>query len=324
MEQALKSIDEILALFQQVKQVKQDQWQALCPAHGDKSPSLSITLKQDAILLYCFAGCKIDAILEAVKLSPADLFFKESKKDLFQRKISVVYDYVDVKGKPFQVVRTDPKGFYQRRPDGKGGYINNLDGIIPALYHRDMLAKAKEQSQMVCVVEGEKDADNVISKLGFVATTSPMGAGKWHSRYADDLAGLVLVIMPDNDEVGKKHALQIAQSCHAKSKRIWVLNMPEDIKDISNWIEQGGDAEKFRELLKSSTEYTPQTTEKVFGDIISTERHYQCPKCGLTTDWSKIFFQLMRDTGNAQKKTTSKNTKKGSRRTVEAVEIIDG
>lgn len=320
----MKSAEGILSLLQQVKPVRQGQWMALCPAHADKSPSLSITAKQDAILLYCFAGCKTDAILGALKINPADLFFKESKKDLFQRKIKCVYDYVDAKGKPFQVVRTEPKGFYQRRPDGKGGYINNLDGIIPALYHSDMLAKAKEQSQMVCVVEGEKDADNVISKLGFVATTSPMGAGKWHSRYADDLAGLVLVIMPDNDEVGKKHALQIAQSCHAKSKRIWVLNMPEDIKDISNWIEQGGDAEKFRELLKSSTEYTPETTDKVFGDITSTDRHYQCPKCGLTTEWSRVFAQLLRDTGNAQKKTTSKNTKKGSRRTVEAVEIIDG
>jgi DNA primase len=33
-------------------------WVALCPAHADKSPSLSIRLADDGkILLHCFAGC---------------------------------------------------------------------------------------------------------------------------------------------------------------------------------------------------------------------------------------------------------------------------
>ena len=37
-----------------------DKWQALCPAHHDKNPSLSITLKHDKILLHCHAGCELN------------------------------------------------------------------------------------------------------------------------------------------------------------------------------------------------------------------------------------------------------------------------
>ncbi len=34
-----------------------DSWQACCPAHEDRTPSLSITPKGERILLHCHAGC---------------------------------------------------------------------------------------------------------------------------------------------------------------------------------------------------------------------------------------------------------------------------
>ena len=37
-----------------------------CPAHGDRTPSLSITLGQRAILVHCFAGCSNEAVLEGL------------------------------------------------------------------------------------------------------------------------------------------------------------------------------------------------------------------------------------------------------------------
>ena len=39
---------------------------ALCPAHNDKRPSLSITPGRDAVLFHCFAGCSQAAIMEAL------------------------------------------------------------------------------------------------------------------------------------------------------------------------------------------------------------------------------------------------------------------
>jgi DNA primase len=43
-----------------------DSWIAVCPAHDDHDPSLSISEGKDGrVLLKCFAGCQFDAILSA-------------------------------------------------------------------------------------------------------------------------------------------------------------------------------------------------------------------------------------------------------------------
>lgn len=50
-------------------------WQARCPAHDDEHPSLSVDEGDDGrVLLYCHAGCSIDAIVGALDLTLADLF----------------------------------------------------------------------------------------------------------------------------------------------------------------------------------------------------------------------------------------------------------
>ena len=99
--------------------------------------NLAVKEVDGKILLKCFAGCLTDAIVERIGLTINDLFIDGHKSKLEQRQIEAIYHYTDAKGKPFEVMRTRPKGFYQRRPDGNGGYINNLDGIIPTLYHQD-------------------------------------------------------------------------------------------------------------------------------------------------------------------------------------------
>ncbi len=50
-------------------------WSAKCPAHPDKSPSLSVKeLPDGRILMHCFGGCGTDAILGALGLAMGDLF----------------------------------------------------------------------------------------------------------------------------------------------------------------------------------------------------------------------------------------------------------
>jgi putative DNA primase/helicase len=44
------------------------QWQARCPAHDDKDPSLSITTLGGRVLLHCFASCEYRAIVEWLEL----------------------------------------------------------------------------------------------------------------------------------------------------------------------------------------------------------------------------------------------------------------
>jgi len=50
-------------------------WMARCPAHADRSPSLSVREGEDGrILLHCFAGCSVEAICEAIGCHLCDLF----------------------------------------------------------------------------------------------------------------------------------------------------------------------------------------------------------------------------------------------------------
>ncbi|MEB8487281.1 MULTISPECIES: hypothetical protein [Acidithiobacillus] len=68
-------IDAVLHRLEKVKRVAPDKWQALCPAHDDKRPSLSIKEADDGrVLLKCWTGCGAAEIVSALGLSLADLF----------------------------------------------------------------------------------------------------------------------------------------------------------------------------------------------------------------------------------------------------------
>lgn len=50
-------------------------WTAQCPAHEDKSPSLSVRETGDGrVLVHCFGGCDIQSVLGAVGMDMTDLF----------------------------------------------------------------------------------------------------------------------------------------------------------------------------------------------------------------------------------------------------------
>jgi CHC2 zinc finger len=50
-------------------------WVARCPAHNDRSPSLSISEGRDGrVLLWCFAGCPPESIVTALGMTMRDLF----------------------------------------------------------------------------------------------------------------------------------------------------------------------------------------------------------------------------------------------------------
>jgi hypothetical protein len=69
------SISKLLDRLERVKQTVAGRWLARCPAHQDKSPSLSIRELDDGrILLHCFGGCEVGDVLTAVGLTLADLF----------------------------------------------------------------------------------------------------------------------------------------------------------------------------------------------------------------------------------------------------------
>jgi hypothetical protein len=69
------SADLLLSLLDKVKPTGKDRYQARCPAHADKGPSLSIREMDDGrVLVHCFAGCTVYEIVQAVGLELSDLF----------------------------------------------------------------------------------------------------------------------------------------------------------------------------------------------------------------------------------------------------------
>lgn len=63
----MKNLDDLLDRLDNVRPSGHNSWLASCPAHDDKSPSLSITSTDDGVWLYCFAGCEYHRILEALE-----------------------------------------------------------------------------------------------------------------------------------------------------------------------------------------------------------------------------------------------------------------
>ena len=69
------SADALLSRLDKVRRTGPNSWVACCPAHDDKTPSLSVRDADDGrVLCHCFAGCDIDSILGAVGLTVNDLF----------------------------------------------------------------------------------------------------------------------------------------------------------------------------------------------------------------------------------------------------------
>lgn len=72
---ANSTVTRLLERLSGVRQTRPDRWVALCPAHEDRSPSLSITETTDATtLIKCWAGCGADEIVQSVGLGLGDLF----------------------------------------------------------------------------------------------------------------------------------------------------------------------------------------------------------------------------------------------------------
>jgi hypothetical protein len=72
----------LLARLEGVRESAPGRWMARCPAHEDKSPSLSIReLEDERILIYCHAGCSAPDVLVAIGLSLADLFPRKLEGD---------------------------------------------------------------------------------------------------------------------------------------------------------------------------------------------------------------------------------------------------
>ncbi len=185
-----------------------------CPRHEDRKPSLSID--RNGARWIC-GPCNVkgnywDLSAFLARVAPDDKIgvtswlrqtglLARTGAGKTKRRVVAEYDYHDRYGTLlFQCVRFKPKGFKQRCPNGKGGWIWNLHNVSLVPYRLPELVEA----EVVFIVEGEKDADNLVN-IGFTATCSPMGAGNWRPEFSGYFnVGQSVVILPDNDELGRR------------------------------------------------------------------------------------------------------------------------
>lgn len=218
----------------------------LCPFHEDHDPSFGIDTTTGQ--WECFAGCGKGSAFDYL-MRRSHRAFKDVLLELGDQlglprpsrngSASIVYPYHDETGVLlYEVLRGAGKKFWQRRPDGHGGWIKSLKGVRRVLYRLPELLARPEET--VYVVEGEKDADALVH-AGLLATTNPGGAGKWRDEYSAFLREREVVILPDNDAPGREHAQQVAHSLSGGAKNVKIVALPglPDKGDASDWLAAG-------------------------------------------------------------------------------------
>jgi len=251
-------------------------WQARCPCReDDNNPSLAIGQGVDGrTLVTCHRAmsCDVEKICSSVGLKVSDLMPPDGNfvpsRDVFRPvkqnpvtstqvnppsaskpKFVKAYDYTDEHGVLlFQKMRlVDDEGkktFRQRKPDGSGGWVYSLGETPKVLYNLPAVLEAKSKNIPIWLVEGEKDADTLID-MGIVATTMPGGAGKWLDIHTEALAGGIIEIVADNDEIGKKHAFDVFNELQSAGcdSQLWICPSTKDITDHL------GSGEKIEDLI---------------------------------------------------------------------------
>jgi putative DNA primase/helicase len=239
---------------------------ARCPAHQDRTASLGLRDAYDGGIVYkCKAGCTAAAVGDALKakgLMPERPNGKAKGNTL--GKVIATYCYRSAEGAlVFQVNRYEPKDFRQRRPDPDrpGNYLWNLTGVVRPLYRLPELLAA-DINTPVLLVEGEKDVDRLRS-LGLTATTTAQGAEGWGKSDHAALTGRRVVLVPDNDDAGRKYASVAARDLLGKAAFLALLELPDlpPKGDVSDWLDAGGKVETLMDLIERAEPYQPPPAE---------------------------------------------------------------
>jgi hypothetical protein len=167
-----------------------------------------------------------------------------------------IYDYTDENGKLlYQVCRYEPKRFGHRQPDGQGGW--NYKGTHKRVLYR-YLELLQYPDATALVTEGEQDADNAAA-FGFCATT--VASGKWTDDCVQALADRDCWILEDNDDTGRKKALEAAKLLHpvANSVKIIRLSGLSEGEDISDWLGAGHTRQDLEDVCYSTPDWEPES-----------------------------------------------------------------
>lgn len=235
---------------------KNGQYTVLCPFHDDRNPSLSINAEKG--VFNCFAcGAKggfVDLYSEVNGLDPAESHKELSGMFSVPKIINTVdrHDYQDASGKViYQKLRIEPGDNGRSK---KYSFLNPANGQYKkpcesVLYHLPDVIAAK----IVVICEGERKAD-IIKSWNYPGTCLDAGAdSKLTPAMVEVLTGKSLIILPDNDEPGRKYCDNIIAAMREKASSIKVIELPglPPKGDIVDWVKTpGNDQNRFAEIIE--------------------------------------------------------------------------
>lgn len=241
------TVDEIRPLLRGWKNgSRPKQYKALCPAHDDHNPSLSITETENGhVLVRCWTGCSQTDIARALNVSENDL--KPSiaaKKGKFQTNFTTkrknktkpkedhgkllrtdFYKYTDIDGNFIRTKRI--KRFEDKTKDTI--WLNDKKGD-PANYLYNL--PCVKSADTIFLVEGEKDVET-LKACGRAAVSVPHGADtEWKDVHTEYLKGKNVIVIQDNDEPGKKLAIRECNALTGHAASVKLVDLSQLWQDI--------------------------------------------------------------------------------------------
>jgi hypothetical protein len=174
------------------------------------------------------------------------------------------------------------------------------------LYRLPAVKPHTEDGGLVFILEGEKDV-HTLEDHGFHATTAG-SADSWQDRFAQQLAGGKVVVIPDNDEAGEELARDAAKSCFPVAEWVRVLRLEDvpDGGDVTDWFSRGHTGEELSSLVEETDEWTPDTAPSLNGQAGEDSRQdastggvpfvYQTEKGEIKVDRAEL-IGFLRDQG---------------------------
>jgi hypothetical protein len=263
-----------------LRQSRSVEWRGSCPIHDGLDENFAVDSRSGR--WHCHSQCgrggdipaleqeltgadfptvKAEAFRLAGKIESASLSQERTRRRDEWRE-TARYPYEGAAGKPiFEVIRREAgegqnrkKSFVQCRRDAQGREIYNLDGIERVPFHLPRLLAAKPE-EIVLIAEGEKCVE-ALEQWGAVATCNSGGSGssKLFELWVDHFRGLNVVVLPDADAPGRKHAATVADILLPIVRKLRVVELPglPDRGDIVDWQAGGGTREQLQAFIRQA------------------------------------------------------------------------
>ena len=222
-----------------------DKLMARCPAHEDKTPSLSVTIGDtgDRVVMHCFTGCTADSVLDALGMTMRDLFATD---DAWRSHIT--YEWLDhATGEPITQTRHASGDSKYRWPTGtkKRALVyqarHDPDATRPIVWCEGATA---------AIAAAAKLPVDDFDVLGFPdSTTFPNEA-----TLAALAKGRAHLVWPDDDRPGAKVAPRLVSALRQAGATSVVVVDPERLgltggrgHDAAEWHHGGSPSKELRD-----------------------------------------------------------------------------